>query len=94
MNIEQSLTLAHDCPEAGFSCPGCNGQENLHYRIDRDEYVCGECGLVSTVNEVVEHSRELRRKGEVEDGKLGYVGGKDTNRIGSNAATDVRSNLD
>ncbi len=84
MNIEQSLTLAHDCPETGYSCPGCDEQENLHYRIDRDEYVCGACGMVSTVNEVVEHSRELRLKGESES----------DDRIGSNAPSDVRPDLD
>jgi ribosomal protein S27AE len=50
------------CPETGHSCPGCDKSELLAYRIKADEYTCGDCGLVSSVNEVVEHSRELRRK--------------------------------
>lgn len=51
--------LIHDCPKSGFACPDCNEQEKLTYRIKPDEYVCGACGLVSTVNEVVAHSKEL-----------------------------------
>jgi transcription initiation factor TFIIIB Brf1 subunit/transcription initiation factor TFIIB len=50
------------CPESGFACPGCDEKELLTYRIKADEYVCGVCGLVSTVNEVVEHGRELRNQ--------------------------------
>lgn len=84
MNIEQSLTLAHNCPESGYSCPGCDEQENLHYRIDRDEYACGACGLVSTVNEVVARARELKLKGETES----------ADRIGSDTTTDVRPDSD
>lgn len=55
------------CPEVGYSCPCCDKSEFLNYRIKQDEYVCNDCGLVSTVNEVVEHGRELRQKGETSD---------------------------
>ena len=49
------------CPDTGFSCPGCDECEILTYRIKPDEYVCGVCGLVSTVNECVAHYQELKR---------------------------------
>ncbi len=56
------IPLEHSCPESGFSCPDCGEVEKLKYRIRQDEYVCGACGVVSTVYEVVAHSRELRHK--------------------------------
>lgn len=59
-----AVELKHSCPESGYSCPGCDEREKLKYQINHDQYACGACGLVSTVNEVVEHSRELRRKGD------------------------------
>ncbi len=46
------------------TCPCCDKTEFLGYRIRQDEYVCAECGLVSTANEAVAHGRELQLKEE------------------------------
>lgn len=51
-------------------CPGCDTAQRLSYEALTDEMTCWHCGLVSTINEVRAHYKELRKHKTVRLGDL------------------------